>query len=400
MNLSYLYYVYTSKYYLTYDGVLTKLFYILFTVGPRIHIRCLIKNSCFENMAVSSRAQIYVDVNISKPSEFWKHDSHVIDWGNIDDYELFCKLGRGKYGEVFGAINITNNEKCVAKALKAVSERKIKREIKILETLRGGTNIINYMTIVKDPASQTPSFIFEYVDNTEHKQLYATFTDYDVRYYLHELLKALDYCHSKGIMHRDVKPTNVVIDHRNFKLRLIDFGLADYYHPGRLYTLSVASRYYKAPELHLGYKMYNYSLDMWSFGCMAAGMIFQKEPFFYGNGTDQLAQIAQYLGTMDLYEYIFKYNLSLTHGLLIMLGRYSRKRWERFVTPQHKHLASSEAFDFLDKILLYDHSIRITARAAMEHPYFLPIRNGHGVKPTPSTSSSSNDPVGTDFSKE
>lgn len=65
------------------------------------------------------------------------------------------------------------------------------------------------------------------------------------RYYIFELLKALDYSHSNGIMHRDVKPHNVMIDHEQKQLRLIDWGLAEFYHPGREYNVRVASRYFK-----------------------------------------------------------------------------------------------------------------------------------------------------------
>ena len=75
------------------------------------------------------------------------------------------------YSEVFESINITNTEKCVVKTLKPVKKKKIKREIKILENLRGGTNIITLLGVVKDPVSRTPALIFEHVNNTDFKQV-------------------------------------------------------------------------------------------------------------------------------------------------------------------------------------------------------------------------------------
>ena len=78
-----------------------------------------------------------------------------------------------------------------------------------------------------------------------------------------------------GIIHRDVKPHNVMIDHEQKKLRLIDWGLAEFYHPMQEYNVRVASRYFKGPELLLNYQEYDYSLDLWSFGCMFASMVCQ-----------------------------------------------------------------------------------------------------------------------------
>ncbi|TKS71145.1 Casein kinase II subunit alpha [Collichthys lucidus] len=221
---------------------------------------------------VPSRARVYTEVNTHRPREYWDYESHVVEWGNQDDFQLVRKLGRGKYSEVFEAINITNNEKVVVKILKPVKKKKIKREIKILENLRGGPNIISLIDIVKDPV------------------------------------------------------------------------------------------------------MYDYSLDMWSLGCMLASMIFRKEPFFHGHDNyDQLVRIAKVLGTEDLYDYIDKYNIELEPRFNDILGRHSRKRWERFVHSENQHLVSPEALDFLDKLLRYDHQARLTAREAMDHPYFFPI---------------------------
>uniref|UniRef100_A0A4W4DSF2 non-specific serine/threonine protein kinase n=1 Tax=Electrophorus electricus TaxID=8005 RepID=A0A4W4DSF2_ELEEL len=310
---------------------------------------------------VTCRSRVYPDVNTQRPREYWDYESHVVEWGNQDDYQLVRKLGRGKYSEVFEAINITNNEKVVVKILKPVKKKKIKREIKILENLRGGPNIITLLDIVKDPVVSSG-------------QLYQTLSDYDIRFYMYEILKALDYCHSMGIMHRDVKPHNVMIDHEHRKLRLIDWGLAEFYHPSQEYNVRVASRYFKGPELLVDYQMYDYSLDMWSLGCMLASMLFRKEPFFHGHDNyDQLVRIAKVLGTEDLYDYIDKYNMELDPRFNDILGRHSRKRWERFVHSENQHLVSTEALDFLDKLLRYDHQARLTAREAMEHPYFYPI---------------------------
>ncbi|XP_029142765.1 casein kinase II subunit alpha, partial [Protobothrops mucrosquamatus] len=150
--------------------------------------------------------------------------------------------------------------------------------------------------------------------------------------------QALDYCHSMGVMHRDVKPHNVMIDHEHRKLRLIDWGLAEFYHPGQEYNVRVASRYFKGPELLVDYQMYDYSLDMWSLGCMLASMVFRKEPFFHGHDNyDQLVRIAKVLGTEDLYDYIDKYNVELDPRFNDILGRHSRKRWERFVHSENQH---------------------------------------------------------------
>ena len=153
-------------------------------------------------MVNPSVSRVFADVNSKKPREYWDYERHLINWGDQEDYQLVRKLGRGKYSEVFEGVNIKKDEKCVIKILKPVKKKKIKREIKILENLRGGPNIISLQDVVKDQVTRTPALIFEHVNNTDFKQLYQTLSDMDIRFYLYELLKALEYSHSMGIMHR------------------------------------------------------------------------------------------------------------------------------------------------------------------------------------------------------
>lgn len=257
----------------------------------------------------------------------------------------------------------------VVKMLKPVKKKKIKREIKILETVRGHPHIVNLLDCCKDPVSGLYSLVFEYVPCTDFRSLFPTLTDFDVRWYMFQLLKALEFCHSRGVIHRDVKPHNIIISHPPFlerehrrnndasdseqsssdadmqqppaanasrrmndlgRLKLIDWGLAEFYTPGTKYNVRVASRYFKSPELLLDFETYGPPLDMWSFGCVLAGLVcltltelslfsvsflqqtqvFDVHPYFMGSDNDdQMVQICAQLGTQPLIDYVRKYSL-------------------------------------------------------------------------------------------
>jgi len=149
-----------------------------------------------------SVARVYADVNVSRPQSYWDYESLQVNWKSPDKYCVVRKIGRGKYSDVFDGFNTENDSRVVVKILKPVKKKKIRREIKILQNLCGGPNIVKLLDVVRDPTSKTPSLIFEHVDNTDFKVLYPTLKDWDIRYYIFEVLKALDFCHSNGIMHR------------------------------------------------------------------------------------------------------------------------------------------------------------------------------------------------------
>lgn len=321
---------------------------------------------------LASIARVYTDVNTENARDYWDYENYVVNWKPQDEYQLFKKIGRGKYSEVFLAVRVTTEEKCVIKILKPVRSKKILREIKILENLKGGPNIITLQDYVQDPVTLTPSLVFEYFDNVDYKELLPNLTDTDIRHYLFEILKGLDYCHSKGIIHRDVKPQNILFDPVKRKVKLIDWGLAEFYHAGVEYNVRVASRYFKGPELLVDFEMYDYSLDMWSYGCIVASMIFKKEPFFHGyDNQDQLIRIIKVLGSESFYAYVKKYSIQLEDCFRDATVKYKRKNWDKFRNSSNKHLITNHALDFLDKLLKFDHQERLTAKEAMEHPYLI-----------------------------
>lgn len=84
-------------------------------------------------------------------------------------------------------------------------------------------------------------------------------------------------------MHRDIKPNNILINPKTKKATIIDWGLSEFYFPDNEYSTKVGARFYKAPELLVNYRKYNYSVDIWALGCVFAEMLLQMYPLFPGN---------------------------------------------------------------------------------------------------------------------
>ena len=133
---------------------------------------------------VKNEARVYSNVNVCQPKEYWDYES--LDLEQFDDserdyYEIVQKVGRGKYSEVFETIDVRTEERCIVKFLKPVRSNKLKRELKILQLLKGGPNVILLKNVIFDKELRMMSFIFEYVNNTDFRKLFLILNDFDIR---------------------------------------------------------------------------------------------------------------------------------------------------------------------------------------------------------------------------
>jgi casein kinase II subunit alpha len=341
------------------------------------------------------------------------------------DYLLVRRLGSGKFSDVFEAVDVALERKLpttqlnhqvdpralvVLKCLKPVSERKIRREVLVLSHCSHLPNLARLIGLVVPPSIDDtgptsipamPALVLEHAGvasqwlchgthgpSTSSSSLYLS--EYEIQYYLCHLLVALDALHSCGIMHRDVKPRNVLINRRNLQLAvdlgqppplmLIDLGLADFFLPKTRYNVRVASRHYKSPELLIGFEYYDYAIDIWGVGCILAGLLLRKEPFFRGmDNLDQLGKIIGVLGTSDLLNYMTKYKVELTPELRKVVAKYvvrgGQKRTWASLLHESCPIPSEHGLDLLDKLLVYNHDDRLTAKQALEHAFFDSVRD-------------------------
>ncbi|KAJ5117475.1 Mitogen-activated protein kinase HOG1 [Penicillium atrosanguineum] len=184
--------------------------------------------------------------------------------------------------------------------------------------------------------------------------------DQYIQYFFYQILRALKYVHSAGVVHRDLKPSNILID-ENCDLKICDFGLA------RTLDLSmtgyVTTRFYRAPETMLTWQKYGVEVDMWSAGCILAEMI-EGKPLFPGRDhADQFLVISDLLGSIPP-----EVLLSICSESTL---RYIESLPLRGKKPLRDRLndASSNALDILERLLVWNPSQRISAVAALSHPY-------------------------------
>ena len=292
-----------------------------------------------------------------------------VEFGDINQYTISRRLGRGKYSNVFKGY-LESGKPCVVKVLKPVRPTKIANEISILKDLRGGPYTPQLLDIVSDPESRSIALVLDWSENRQISEVLPKMTTVDIAHYIKCVLEALVFAHDHGIMHRDVKPGNIMYDWDTKEVKLIDWGLAEYYEPGRRYPVRVATRHYKGPELLLNCETYGPSLDIWCLGCTLASLLFKMIPFFKGkDNDDQIVEMARVVGSGPILTYAKKHYLKMSDDLVHRVSNTKRKNWDTWI-EKSRGVATPEAIDLLGKLLTVDHEMRPTAKEVLEHPFF------------------------------
>ncbi|KFD69120.1 hypothetical protein M514_18697 [Trichuris suis] len=186
-----------------------------------------------------------------------------------------------------------------------------------------------------------------------------------VKVFIYQILRGVKYLHSANILHRDIKPGNLLVN-SNCLLKICDFGLARIWDPseqGHL-THEVVTQYYRAPELLMGARKYTAAVDVWSIGCIFAELLGRRILFQAQGPVEQLNLIIDLLGTPTVTE--MKYACEGARSHVLKSPFRSPKLFKLYSLSPH---ATQEAVDLLAQMLCFDPDQRVGVENALGHPY-------------------------------
>lgn len=287
----------------------------------------------------------------------------------MDDYIKIEKIGEGTYGVVYKGRNKKTNKTVALKKIRLESEEEgvpstAIREISLLKELQH-PNVVCLEDVLMQENKLYLVFEFLSMDLKKYMDTIPSGQYMDkmlVKSYTYQILQSILFCHQRRVLHRDLKPQNLLIDSKGV-IKLADFGLARAFGiPVRVYTHEVVTLWYRAPEVLLGSPRYSTPVDLWSIGCIFAEMV-TKRPLFHGDSEiDQLFRIFRTLTTPT--EESWPGVTSLPDY------KATFPNWKTNTLQQAVKQLDPQGLALLQKTLIYDPALRISAKAALQHPYF------------------------------
>lgn len=287
-------------------------------------------------------------------------------------YEIVecAPLGEGTYGKVYKAKQNRTGQFVAMKKMKLDSEEEgvpstAIREIALLKELPH-ENVVKLLDVFCSTSKLV--LVFEFVENDLKKYMKSLgrqLTPASIKHLAFQLCRGIEFCHANRILHRDLKPQNLLIDQR-LRLKIADFGLARAYTvPVPKYTHEVVTVWYRAPEILLGSALYSVPVDMWSVGCVMGEMA-TGAPLFAGDSEiDTIFKVFQKLGTPSTEQWP---GLSELPEFKASFPKWPAKGWRNIRNTEAQ--VGPDGIDLLEKLMAYDPKLRQSARRAIQHPYF------------------------------
>ncbi|KAK4177351.1 kinase-like domain-containing protein [Triangularia setosa] len=311
---------------------------------------------------------------VSHPEETSRSSSQKQQTANMDgkrhhsSFQQLEKLGEGTYATVFKGRNRQTGELVALKEIHLDSEEGTPstaiREISLMKELKH-ENIVALHDVIH--TENKLMLVFEYMDGDLKKYMdnngeRGMLKPHIVKSFMWQLLQGIHFCHENRVLHRDLKPQNLLINSK-LQLKLGDFGLARAFGiPVNTFSNEVVTLWYRAPDVLLGSRTYNTSIDIWSAGCIMAEM-FSGRPLFPGTSNeDQTIRIFRIMGTPT----------ERTWPGLSQFPEY-KTTWQMYATQPLRNILpqiDEKGIDLLQRMLQLRPELRISAAEALNHEWF------------------------------
>uniref|UniRef100_A0A7I4F5E5 Protein kinase domain-containing protein n=2 Tax=Physcomitrium patens TaxID=3218 RepID=A0A7I4F5E5_PHYPA len=285
-------------------------------------------------------------------------------------FEKLDKIGQGTYSNVYKARDLETGKIVALKKvrfdnLEPESVRFMAREIQVLRRL-DHPNVVKLEGLVTSRMSCSLYLVFEYMEH-DLAGLAACpgimFTEAQVKCYMQQLLRGLEHCHRQGVLHRDIKGSNLLLDNSGV-LKIADFGLATFFNPDQKQPLTsrVVTLWYRPPELLLGATEYGVAVDLWSTGCILAELLAGKPIMPGRTEVEQLHKIFKLCGSPS--EEYWKKS-KLPHATIFK----PQQPYKRCIQETFKEFPAS-SLALLDTLLAIEPADRGNASQALGSEFF------------------------------
>ncbi|CAO3618707.1 unnamed protein product [Mucor fragilis] len=293
-------------------------------------------------------------------------DAEEVNLNTENKYVKDAKVGEGTYAVVYSGTSVQTGRKVAIKKIKMGQfkdglDLTAIREVKYLQELRH-PNVIELIDVFSHKTNL--NLVLEYLDSDLEqviKDKSILFMPADIKSWMLMMLRGLDHCHRHFVLHRDMKPNNLLLTSGGV-LKIADFGLArDWGDPGKQMTSQVVTRWYRSPELLFGAKEYSYAVDIWAVGCIFAELML-RTPYVAGDtDIDQLTKIFHALGTPSDTDW---------PGMSSLPDYIQFKSFPKVPLRQYFTAAGTDALSLLEQMLVFDPNKRWTAEECLGHSYF------------------------------